>query len=76
LAAQAIFDLSDQRLGYVQRVESLVEDLGSSLRLLLIALKTRMRFEPLALSDFGPVFDVSFAGSHRELLRPLWGFCG
>ena len=48
-----------------------MEDLSGSLRLLLIALQTRMRFAALALSGFGLFFGVSFDGGHGALLQTV-----
>ena len=53
LTPQASFDLSDQRLGEVQRLEGLLESLRSSLGLGLIASEALLGCAAAALSGFG-----------------------
>jgi hypothetical protein len=52
-------------------VESLFEGLDGTLRLAPITLQAFLRLEATALSGFGLLFGISFAGGHSMLLQTV-----
>ncbi len=58
-----------QVCGQAQILQGLVQHLRRPLRLAPITLKTFMRLQATALSGFGLLFGVSFAGGHSVLLQ-------
>ena len=68
MAASAAFDLHHQVCWQAEGPQGLVESLGGPLCLAPIALKTFMGLQATALSGFGLLCGVSFAGGHGVLL--------
>src|SRR5262249_16845607 len=68
LAAQTPFDLGYQVFREAQILESLLQDLGSVLRLAAVTLKALLCFEAATLPGFRVCFDRSWGGGHGALL--------
>jgi len=68
LAAQASFDLLDEGVGERERLEGLLESLGSPWGLGLVTLKALMGFSAAVLGSFGLALLIRFGPGHGAFL--------